>query len=110
MVEPVGYVEMIALLASSRVVLTDSGGLQEETAALHVPCLTMRTETERPITVEIGTSEVVGLSHDRIMDAFERVMSGSWKKGSLHELWDGHAAERIADIMAKTNLTSIEES
>lgn len=108
MIEPVGYVEMIALLKSSRAVLTDSGGLQEETAALDIPCLTMRTETERPITVEIGTSEVVGTSRERILDAVNRVLSGSWKKGTLHELWDGHAAERIADVMARIELPVID--
>ncbi|HWQ99433.1 MAG TPA: UDP-N-acetylglucosamine 2-epimerase (non-hydrolyzing) [Candidatus Methylomirabilis sp.] len=99
MIEPVGYTDMIALVKNAAFVLTDSGGLQEETSALGVPCLTLRDETERPITVETGTSEIVGRDRAKILDAVARAMSGAWKKGSLHPLWDGHAAERIAVIL-----------
>ncbi|TAL19984.1 UDP-N-acetylglucosamine 2-epimerase (non-hydrolyzing) [Patescibacteria group bacterium] len=98
-IEPLGYVDMLALVRDATAVLTDSGGLQEETTALGVPCITLRGQTERPITVEVGTSEVVG--HDRlaILDAVDRVLAGKWKKGSVPWLWDGRAAERIADIL-----------
>ncbi len=99
MIEPVGYTDMIALVKNAAFVLTDSGGLQEETSALNVPCLTLRNETERPITVEIGTSEITGLDRAKILDAVDRVLSGRWKQGALHPLWDGRAAERIADIL-----------
>ncbi|OGL73262.1 UDP-N-acetylglucosamine 2-epimerase [Candidatus Uhrbacteria bacterium RIFCSPHIGHO2_12_FULL_60_25] len=98
-IEPVGYIDMLALLKGSKVVLTDSGGLQEETAAFNVPCITLREQTERPVTVELGTSEVVGRDRSKILDAVSSVMDGRWKKGGLHPLWDGHAAERIADIL-----------
>ncbi|MBU1349025.1 UDP-N-acetylglucosamine 2-epimerase (non-hydrolyzing) [Patescibacteria group bacterium] len=102
MIDPVGYVEMIALLRSAKGILTDSGGLQEEAYGLNIPCLTLRGETERPLTVEQGTSEIVGTSRDRIMDAFDRLMSGAWKTPTPYELWDGHTAERIADIIERT--------
>ncbi len=97
--EPLGYLDQIALMKNARCVLTDSGGIQEETTVLGVPCLTLRTETERPATVEIGTNEIVG--HDRIktLAALERVLTGAWKKGAIPELWDGKTAERIADIL-----------
>lgn len=98
-IEPVGYLDMVALIKNARAVLTDSGGLQEETSALGVPCLTLRGQTERPITVEIGTGEIVGRDRAKIFDALDRVLTGRWKQGSLHPLWDGHAAERIADIL-----------
>lgn len=98
-IEPLGYVEMLALVRAAKAVVTDSGGLQEETTALGVPCLTLRGQTERPITVDEGTSEIVGHDPVAILDAVERVLAGTWKKGRLPELWDGHAAERIADIL-----------
>jgi UDP-N-acetylglucosamine 2-epimerase (non-hydrolysing) len=98
-VEPVGYLDMIKLVKNATVVLTDSGGLQEEATALSVPCLTLRDETERPSTVEYGTSEVVGRDPERIAAAFDRVMQGGWRKGTLPPLWDGKTAERIAEIL-----------
>ncbi len=96
---PQTYLAMLALVKHARFVMTDSGGLQEETTALDVPCLTLRTETERPITVEAGTNEVVGVTAETILPAVDRVLAGQWKKGRVPELWDGHAAERIADIL-----------
>lgn len=100
LLEPQGYLEMLALVKNAKVVLTDSGGLQEETTAFGVPCLTMRGQTERPVTVTVGTSEIVGRDAEKIREAFLRVMNGVWKEGAMPELWDGHAAERIADILA----------
>jgi UDP-N-acetylglucosamine 2-epimerase (non-hydrolysing) len=104
LIDPVGYVDMLALTKSAALALTDSGGLQEETTAFNVPCLTLREQTERPVTASVGTSEVVGHSRERILDAFGRVMDGKWKTGKMPELWDGKAAERIADILAGTTL------
>ncbi len=102
LIDPVGYLEMIALVKYARVALTDSGGLQEEATALGVPCLIMRNETERPVTVDIGTSEIVGTDPMKVEEAMDRVMTGAWKKGGLPDLWDGHAADRIAEILLKS--------
>ena len=93
---PQGYLEMLGLLAGARVVLTDSGGIQEETTALAVPCLTMRENTERPITVEQGTNTVVGRDRGRIFGCLDDILKTGGKRGRVPELWDGHAAERIA--------------
>ncbi len=101
LIDPVGYTEMVALIKNAACALTDSGGLQEETTALGVPCLTLRTETERPCTVTEGTSEIVGTDAEKIMEALDRVLRGEWKKGRLPELWDGKTAGRIADIIIK---------
>lgn len=98
-VEPLGYVDMLALVRGAALVLTDSGGLQEETTALGVPCITLRGQTERPVTVEVGTSAIVGHDRAAIIGAVDRVLAGTWKKGRVPDLWDGHAAERIADIL-----------
>ena len=94
---PQGYLEMLGLMTGAALVLTDSGGLQEETTALGVPCITLRENTERPITIEQGTNTLVGTDHSAIMSCVELVLSGQGKKGRLPELWDGHAAERIAE-------------
>ena len=96
MLPPQGYLEMLGLLAAARVVLTDSGGIQEETTALAVPCLTLRENTERPITVEQGTNTVVGRDRARILECLDDIESTGGKRGRVPELWDGHAAERIA--------------
>ncbi|MCI1193120.1 UDP-N-acetylglucosamine 2-epimerase (non-hydrolyzing) [Calidifontimicrobium sp. SYSU G02091] len=93
---PQGYLEMLGLMAGATVVLTDSGGLQEETTALGVPCLTMRENTERPITIEQGTNTLVGRDRDAILGAVAEILLGRGKRGRVPELWDGHAAERIA--------------
>lgn len=97
---PQGYLEMLGLLSSARIVLTDSGGLQEETTALGVPCLTMRENTERPITVEQGTNTMVGRDTALIRSEAKKVLAGYGKAGLVPELWDGHAAERIASDLA----------
>jgi UDP-N-acetylglucosamine 2-epimerase (non-hydrolysing) len=93
---PQGYLEMVGLMAGATLVLTDSGGLQEETTALGVPCLTMRENTERPITVEQGTNTMVGRDVAAIRRGVDDILSGRGKRGRVPELWDGRAAERIA--------------
>lgn len=93
---PQGYLEMLGLMAGATVVLTDSGGLQEETTALGVPCLTLRENTERPITVEQGTNILVGRDRSAILAGVQDILDGKGKRGRVPELWDGHAAERIA--------------
>jgi UDP-N-acetylglucosamine 2-epimerase (non-hydrolysing) len=93
---PQGYLDMLGLLGAAQVVLTDSGGLQEETTALGVPCLTLRSSTERPITLEQGTNTLVGLDRELILANLVAVLKGEGKKGCMPELWDGCAAERIA--------------
>jgi len=98
---PLGYLDMLGLMAGARLVLTDSGGIQEETTALGVPCLTLRESTERPITVTAGTNTVVGTDPpERIRSAFRAALEGRGKAGRVPELWDGHAAERIAAVTA----------
>ena len=97
---PQGYLEMLGLLASASLVITDSGGIQEETTALAVPCLTMRDNTERPITIAQGTNTLVGRDRARILACVEDIRATGGKRGRLPELWDGHAAERIAEHLS----------
>jgi UDP-N-acetylglucosamine 2-epimerase (non-hydrolysing) len=97
--EPKGYLDFIALEASARVALTDSGGVQEETTALGIPCLTLRDNTERPVTVDEGTNVVVGRDPARILAAFDEVMAADGAEPRRPELWDGHAADRIVDAL-----------
>ena len=94
---PQGYLELLGLMAKARLVLTDSGGIQEETTALGIPCITMRESTERPITVEEGTNTIVGSDPDRIRTAFREILETGGKAGQIPVYWDGHAAERIVD-------------
>lgn len=100
MLPPQGYLEMLGLMAGARIVLTDSGGLQEETTALGIPCLTMRENTERPITVEQGTNTMVGRDIEAIRRQTAETLAGRGKSGRVPELWDGRAAERIAADLA----------
>lgn len=93
---PQGYLEMLGLMGGATLVLTDSGGLQEETTALGVPCLTLRENTERPITVEQGTNTMVGLDREAILRGVAEILAGQGKRGRVPEYWDGHTAERIA--------------
>ena len=93
---PQGYLEMLGLMGRAKLVLTDSGGLQEETTALGVPCLTMRENTERPITIDQGTNTMVGCDRVAILNGVDEILSGHGKRGRIPEYWDGHAAERIA--------------
>lgn len=100
MLPPQGYLEMLGLMANARIVLTDSGGLQEETTALGVPCLTMRENTERPITVEQGTNTMVGRNLDSIRHHAAEVLAGRGKSGRVPEYWDGQTSQRIAADLA----------
>ncbi|GAA5180385.1 UDP-N-acetylglucosamine 2-epimerase (non-hydrolyzing) [Niveibacterium umoris] len=93
---PQGYLEMLGLMSAARVVLTDSGGIQEETTALGVPCLTLRENTERPITVDEGTNTLVGRDRQLILDTVDQILRDGGKSGRAPALWDGRAAERIA--------------
>lgn len=99
--EPLPYLDLLGLMLKARLVLTDSGGLQEETTALGVPCITLRENTERPITVEQGTNTVVGTEPAAIRASFAEVLGGGGKAGRSPELWDGRAAERIAAVLAE---------
>jgi UDP-N-acetylglucosamine 2-epimerase (non-hydrolysing) len=98
LVEPMGYLEFLALTSQARLVFTDSGGLQEETTVLGIPCLTVRENTERPITVDVGTNQVVGTDPARIQQAADRIIDGHEKKGRVPDYWDGRSGERIARV------------
>lgn len=95
--EPLPYLAFLGLMARARCVLTDSGGIQEETTALGVPCLTLRANTERPVTVTEGTNRLIGTDPSRIAPAVDDVLGGRWPKGARPALWDGHAAPRIVE-------------
>jgi UDP-N-acetylglucosamine 2-epimerase (non-hydrolysing) len=98
-IDPVGYLDFLRLMDTARLVLTDSGGIQEETTILGVPCLTLRENTERPATVELGTNQLVGQDPERILAGFRRVMQGRAAAGRVPPLWDGRAAERILKVL-----------
>ena len=99
LLEPLPYLDFLALQRRATVVLTDSGGIQEETTYLGVPCLTLRSNTERPITVRMGTNVLVGNDPARLKTELARVLEGKARRGSIPPLWDGHASERIAKIL-----------
>jgi UDP-N-acetylglucosamine 2-epimerase (non-hydrolysing) len=103
MTEPLGYLEFIQLMSNATAILTDSGGIQEETTYLGVPCLTFRDSTERPITVTLGTNQLLSdLDPKKTYAALKEILAGKVKKGSIPPLWDGKAAERIAAKLAET--------
>jgi UDP-N-acetylglucosamine 2-epimerase (non-hydrolysing) len=99
LIDPLGYLEFICLLSHAQIVLTDSGGVQEETTALAIPCLTLRENTERPVTVTKGTNHIVGHDFEKIKTKVREILGGHGKKGERPELWDGHAAQRIVEIL-----------
>ncbi|MEZ4333562.1 MAG: UDP-N-acetylglucosamine 2-epimerase (non-hydrolyzing) [Myxococcota bacterium] len=101
MTEPLGYLEFLRLLMDAQMVLTDSGGIQEETTALGVPCLTLRANTERPVTVTEGTNTVVGTDPSAIETAIEKRLAAPWPAERRPSLWDGRAAERIVDVLER---------
>jgi UDP-N-acetylglucosamine 2-epimerase (non-hydrolysing) len=98
---PLGYLDFLALVAKARLVITDSGGLQEEATALGIPCLTVRPNTERPITVTEGTSTLVGQDPQRLRDGVGQILAGRYKQGRCPALWDGQAAPRIARVLVE---------
>ncbi len=99
LIPPQAYLNMLGLMKDARLVLTDSGGIQEETTALGVPCITLRENTERPITVAEGSNTIVGSSPEKIKSCFEEIMQSGGKAGRTPEYWDGKAAERIAEVI-----------
>jgi len=101
LIEPLGYLEFLCLMSQSKLVLTDSGGIQEETTVLGIPCLTLRENTERLVTVTEGTNTLVGSDPDRIIDEAMKVLNGCGKVGRVPKLWDGRASERIVTILEK---------
>lgn len=101
---PLGYLDFLCLMSRARLVLTDSGGIQEETTALGVPCLTLRENTERPVTVTEGTNELVGQDPAKIVPAARAILAGKTKKGRIPRYWDGHASERIIEILLRESV------
>lgn len=98
--DPLSYLEFLAMQSRATVVITDSGGIQEETTYLGVPCLTLRENTERPITVSLGTNVLVGRDPEKLRSELARILAGQAKKGTIPPLWDGHAGARIAALLA----------
>lgn len=92
---PLGYIDFIGLVVNATAVISDSGGIQEETTYLGVPCLTMRENTERPVTIDIGSNSLLGTSRERLQEELQKIAKGTYKKGTIPPLWDGRAAERI---------------
>lgn len=103
LVEPIGYIDFITLIKNAELLVTDSGGIQEETTYLGVQCITMRNNTERPVTVEAGTNQLIGTDFGKVEEAAKKVLSGIKKKGNIPEKWDGHAAERIVKVLANNS-------
>lgn len=98
-IPPQGYLEFNYLVKNSFGVITDSGGITEETTVMHVPCMTLRDNTERPETCEVGTNKLIGTNPDNIKPALDKLFAGEWPKGDIPELWDGHTAERIIKVI-----------
>lgn len=101
LVEPMGYLEFNYLIERAKVVITDSGGITEETTVMGVPCMTLRDNTERPETVSLGTNELIGTHPKAIKPALQKLFKGEWKLGSIPPKWDGHAAKRIIETISK---------
>jgi UDP-N-acetylglucosamine 2-epimerase (non-hydrolysing) len=107
LIDPLGYLDFLNLYSTARLVLTDSGGIQEETTSLGIPCLTLRENTERPVTVDLGTNVIVGTNTEKIIAAANAALNGSQGKTFRPvPLWDGHAAERIVDVLEELSLHS----
>jgi UDP-N-acetylglucosamine 2-epimerase (non-hydrolysing) len=99
LIEPLGYLEFNYLVERSLAVITDSGGITEETTVMGIPCITLRDNTERPETITIGTNELIGTNPDNIRPALDKLFAGEWKKGGIPERWDGKTAERIVEVL-----------
>ena len=100
-IEPLGYLEFNYLVENAKAVITDSGGITEETTVMGIPCMTLRNNTERPETVRIGTNELIGTDPKAIKPAMDKLFAGNWKNGTIPEMWDGKTAERIVSILTK---------
>jgi UDP-N-acetylglucosamine 2-epimerase (non-hydrolysing) len=100
-IEPLGYLEFNYLVQDAKAVITDSGGITEETTVMGIPCMTLRDNTERPETISVGTNELLGTDPKAIKPAMEKLFSGQWKKGDIPELWDGKTAERIVNALLR---------
>jgi len=98
-IDPMSYLEFNYLVERAKAVITDSGGITEETTILGIPCITLRENTERPETVTVGTNELIGTNPNAIPPALDKLFSGNWKAGGIPELWDGKTSERIVDIL-----------
>ncbi len=105
-IEPLGYLEFNYLVENALAVITDSGGITEETTVMGVPCMTLRDNTERPETVDVGTNELIGTNPNAIKPALEKLFSGDWKKGAVPDLWDGNTAKRIVSILKNLQVAS----
>jgi UDP-N-acetylglucosamine 2-epimerase (non-hydrolysing) len=101
LVEPMPYLEFNYLVKNAKAVITDSGGITEETTVMGVPCLTLRDSTERPETISLGTNELVGTDPSKLRPVLDRLFAGEWKKGAIPDKWDGRTGERIAGILEK---------
>jgi UDP-N-acetylglucosamine 2-epimerase (non-hydrolysing) len=99
LLEPLPYIEFLAAQSHATAVITDSGGIQEETTYLQVPCLTLRENTERPVTVDLGTNVLLGQDPSRLPAELSKILAGDAKTGAIPPQWDGRAAERIADVL-----------
>ncbi len=99
--DPLGYLPFLRLMSQAKLVLTDSGGIQEETTFLKIPCLTMRANTERPVTVTLGSNQLVGMEPEAILAGYNNVLNGTLKEAQIPPLWDGMASKRIVDIIEK---------
>jgi UDP-N-acetylglucosamine 2-epimerase (non-hydrolysing) len=97
--DPLPYIEFLGLQRLATVVITDSGGIQEETTYLGVPCLTVRDNTERPVTVSMGTNTLVGHDSNKLREELTKILNGHAKQGTVPPLWDGHTGERIAEVV-----------
>ena len=101
LMNPIGYLDFLKLNYCAKVILTDSGGIQEETTVLKVPCITLRENTERPVTVEIGSNQIVGTDTKKIIQSYRHVMDGIYRHVDVPPLWDGKAAQRIVQILSQ---------
>jgi UDP-N-acetylglucosamine 2-epimerase (non-hydrolysing) len=103
LIDPLGYLEFNYLVENSLAVITDSGGITEETTVMGIPCITLRDNTERPETISLGTNELIGTDPKALKPALEKLFSGYWKKGSIPKLWDGKTSDRIVEILLSLN-------
>ncbi len=107
-IPPLGYLEFNYLVKNSFAVITDSGGITEETTVMHIPCMTLRDNTERPETCELGTNKLVGTNPKNIKPVLEKLFAGKWQEGNIPKLWDGNSAERIINVIKNLSIKKYE--